>query len=283
MIEEGDQNGTSEQQTIQTPGATITNSDPSFCFSAQHNGKTQTMSTLHYDPIFASIDIDLHLERVGGGNETEVYCTDDRSYVVKVKSEQAGSVAEMLAQARLLRRAARRFATVVGPAHSIPNYFLIARNQHGEAQLLVLQPFHETATPLFHIDYTQFSFTQRLAIASKLLDIIRRSLIAYGKRGWMPDLYGRSSRNPAERERLNRWYMFPWRLWSFLIQRNLLRANNLMLTAPPSAHIILVDYDPVTRSKLYQRIYYAIRAFLFVREFILIGIMVATGWVPRAP
>ena len=241
------------------------------------------MSNLHYNPIFASIDIDLHLERVGGGNETEVYCTDDRRYVVKVKSDQAGSVAEMLAQARLLRRAARRFATVVGPAHSIPNYFLIARNQHGEAQLLVLQPFHETATPLFHIDYTQFSFTQRLAIASKLLDIIRRSLIAYGKRGWMPDLYGRSSRNPAERERLNRWYMFPWRLWSFLIQRNLLRANNLMLTAPPSAHIILVDYDPVTRSKLYQRIYYAIRAFLFVREFILIGIMVATGWVPRAP
>ena len=86
------------------------------------------MSTLHYDPIFASIDIDLHLERVGGGNETEVYCTDDRRYVVKVKSDQAGSVAEMLAQARLLRRAARRFATVVGPAHSIPNYFLINRN-----------------------------------------------------------------------------------------------------------------------------------------------------------
>lgn len=240
------------------------------------------MSSLHYDKIFAPIDIDLHLERIGGGNETEVYCTDDRHYVVKVKNDQSGSVAMMLSQARFLRNAARRFATVMSAQHSIPNYFLIANNQQGAAQLLVLQPFHEEATSLSHVDYTQFSHQERLMVAKQLFDIIRRSLGAYGKRGWMPDLYGRSSHSPAERERLNRWYMFPWRLWSFVIQRNLLRANNLMRTEEPEPRIILVDYDPVTRGKLYQQIYYALRALLFARDLALLVIMIVTGWVPRA-
>ena len=66
------------------------------------------MSTLYHDPVFAPIDADLHLERIGGGNETEVYCTDDRRYVVKVKGEQCGSVTEILQQGRALRNAARR-------------------------------------------------------------------------------------------------------------------------------------------------------------------------------
>jgi len=250
---------------------------------SQNQLKARTMSTLHYDKIFAPIDIDLHLERIGGGNETEVYCTDDRHYVVKVKSEQSGSVVQILAQARFLRNAARRFATVMGTKHSIPNYFLIANNQRGAAQLLVLQPFHEEAIPLFHIDYTQLGQRERLIVAKQLFDIIRRSLGAYGKRGWMPDLYGRNSRSQAERERLNRRFMFPWRIWSFVIQRNLLRANNLMRTEQPEPRIILVDYDPVTRSKLYQRIYYALRALLFVRDLLLLFVMLITGWVPRAP
>ncbi|MCB0100330.1 MAG: hypothetical protein KDE46_31585, partial [Caldilineaceae bacterium] len=84
----------------------------------------------------------------------------------------------------------------------------------------------------------------------------------------------------AERERLNRWYMFPWRLWSFLIQRNLLRSNNLMVAEEPGAQIILVDYDPVTRGELYQRIYYALRTLLFIRDLILIALMVPIGWAP---
>ena len=86
---------------------------------------------LHRDLLFAPIDIDLHLERIGGGNETEVYCTDDRRYVVKVKGEHSGSVQEMLSHARMLRNATRRFATVMGARHRIPNYFLIAANTKG--------------------------------------------------------------------------------------------------------------------------------------------------------
>ncbi len=238
------------------------------------------MSTLHHNPLFAPIDHDLHLERIGGGNETEVYCTDDRRYVVKVKSDQAGSLEAMLQQAGVLRQAARRFVTVMGARHSIPNAFLIAANAEGQAQLLALQPFYAEARSLAIIDYTQISLGERWNLAQQLLRIMGRSIGAYLKRGWMPDLYGRSSRNSAERARLNRWYMFPWRLWSFVVQRNLLRANNLMLTAKPDQRVILVDYDPVLRGKLYQRIYYALRFILLTRDFLLIALMVATGWVP---
>ena len=97
----------------------------------------------------------------------------------------------------------------------------------------------------------------------------------------MPDLYGRLSSSRSERERLNRWYMLPWRLWSFLFKRNLLRAHNLMLTAAPDRRVILVDYDPVTRGWFYQFVYYNVRLWLFWRDLLLIAIMVLTGWVPK--
>ena len=41
------------------------------------------------DQVFAPLDRDLALERIAGGNETEVYRTDDQRYVVKLKSDQA--------------------------------------------------------------------------------------------------------------------------------------------------------------------------------------------------
>lgn len=239
------------------------------------------MSILYHNPIFAPIDIDLHLERIGGGNETEVYCTDDRRYVVKIKNDHSGTAAEMVAQARQLRHAARRFAAVVGPCHRINNYFLITANAQGAAQLMALQPFHEDATALAEVHYIQLSFGERWQIAQQLLFIIYRSMGAYRKRGWMPDLYGRTSSSSAEREYLNRWYMLPWRLWSFVIQRNLLRSHNLMYTSSSQRRIILVDYDPVTRGKLYKQVYYFVRLWLFVRDILLIGVMLVTGRVPR--
>lgn len=246
------------------------------------------MSTLYYDRLFAPLDADLHLERIGGGNETEVYRTDDRRYVVKVKCSQAPSLAEALVEATALRKAARRFATVMGPQHSIPNSFLIAANSLGQPQLLAIQPYYGAAQPLFAVDYGQLSGAERRRVARQLLHIMRRSVATYGRRGWMPDLYGRSSASRAERERLNRWYRLPWRLWSFLFSRNLLRAHNLMLTAAqpsarsgvPKRRIILVDYDPVTRGRFYQFVYYNIRLWLFWRDLLLIALMVLTGWVP---
>ncbi|MBX3012507.1 MAG: hypothetical protein KF832_13410 [Caldilineaceae bacterium] len=239
------------------------------------------MTHLYQDVLFAPLDADLHLERIAGGNETEVYCTDDRRYVVKVKHEAFPTLSATLTEVIARRKAARRFAAVMGPQHSIPNSFLIANDNRGQPHWLIIQPFYENAQPLFAVDYAQLDGAARLHLARQLLKIIRRSVAAYGKWGWMPDLYGRSSTSRDERTRLNRWYMFPWRLWSFLIQRNLLRAHNLMLTAQPKARIILVDYDPVTRGKLYQLVYYQMRLWLFWRDLILIGIMVMTGWVPR--
>lgn len=241
------------------------------------------MANLYKDQLFAPLDTDLHLERIGGGNETEVYCTDDRRYVVKVKSTNQECDHRPLQQAVTLRKAARRFATVMGPRHSIPNYFLLSQDETGLVQLLTLQPYYGDAQVLAKIDYTQFNWRQRKGLAQQLLFIIWRAVGAYAKRGWMPDLYGRASASRAERARLNQPHMLPWRLWSFLVQRNLLRAHNLMLTAAPDHRIILVDYDPVTRSKLYQQVYYAVRLWLFWRDLLLIGIMLFTGYVPALP
>ncbi len=238
------------------------------------------MSTLYHDPLFASLDADHHLERIGGGNETEVYCTDDRRYVVKVKHSSATTLAATLTQAVRLRKAARRFATVMGPQHSIRSEFLLGQDAAGQTQLLVIQPFYAEVQTLSAIDYHHLSWPARRQLARQLLHIIRRAVATYGKRGWMPDLYGRTSASRAEREQLNHWYRLPWRLWSFLVKRNLLRAHNLMLTAAPDQRIILVDYDPVTRGKLYQLIYYHIRLWLFWRDLLLIGVMLLTGWVP---
>lgn len=239
------------------------------------------MTNLYQDPLFAPLDADLHLERIGGGNETEVYCTDDRRYVVKVKQSHAETLPEALATATAMRKAARRFATVMGPQHSIPNHFLLSANGAGKAQLMTVQPYYQNARPLSAVDYRQFDRAERQRLARQLWRIIRRSVATYGRRGWMPDLYGRVSTSRAEREELNRWYRLPWRLWSFLFQRHLLCAHNLMLTAAPENRIILVDYDPVTRGKLYQLLYYNVRLWLFWRDLLLIGIMVLTGWTPK--
>jgi hypothetical protein len=104
---------------------------------------------------------------------------------------------------------------------------------------------------------------ERQYIAGQLRQIIRRSLDFYRQTGQLPDLYGRTSGSKAERKRLNRLWMLPWRLWSFLVKRNLLRAHNLMLTEAPERRVVLIDYDSVQRSQLYQFVYYKVRRFSF--------------------
>ena len=76
--------------------------------------------------------------------------------------------------------------------------------------------------------------------------------------------------------------MLPKRLWSFVVKRNLLRAHNLMLTAVPERQVILVDYDPVQRSKLYQFVYFNVRRVLFLRDLALLKVMEKTGYAPKA-
>ncbi|MCK6629867.1 MAG: hypothetical protein L6R45_32420 [Anaerolineae bacterium] len=239
------------------------------------------MTTLHTDTLFAPLDTDLHLERIGGGNETEVYTTDDRRFVVKVKCDSPSEPASLFHQAQTRRTAAEAFASAVGPEHSLPTYYLIACNNGGQAQLVAVQPYLRQASPLAQVNYADLSTEERRHLAAQLRQLIRRALNFYCHSGQMPDLYGRTHSSPAERRRLNRWFMLPWRLWCFFFRRTLLRSHNLMLTAAQPRDLLLVDYDPVQRSPLYRRLYYTARCLLFGRDYLFIWLMERFGYNPH--
>ena len=235
----------------------------------------------HADAVFAPIDRDLELERIAGGNETEVYRTDDRRYVVKLKSELGGTAAEVIAHARAMRAAAEQFADSLGHEHSIPTFYVVARDGAGRAQVLAIQPFLTGARALFDLRYRDLGGAERAHVATQLREIIRRALSFYRETGRMPDLYGRTSTSSAERQRLNTPLMLPWRLWSFLVQRNLLRSHNLMLTEAPERRVVLVDYDFVRRGRLYRMVYFAVRWVLFWRDHLLILLMRGGSRIPK--
>jgi hypothetical protein len=231
------------------------------------------MTAFHTDQVFAPLDLDHALERLAGGNETEVYRSDDGHHVVKIKGDTGGALDDALADARAMQATADQFAACLGPRHSIPSHYVIARDNDGRAQVLVVQPFLHGACVLHDIDYAALTDEERRSVAAQLREIVRRSLMFYRQTGSMPDLYGRSSSNSVERARLNGPLMLPWRLWSFLVERNLLRSHNLMLTAAPDRRVVLVDYDAVRRGQLYRRVYYLVRWFLFWRDHALILLM----------
>jgi hypothetical protein len=231
------------------------------------------MTAYYTDQVFAPLDLDHALERLAGGNETEVYRTDDGRHVVKLKGDIGGTLEGALADARAMQTAANQFAACLGPRHSIPSHYAIARDNDGRAQVLVVQPLLRDARALHDVDYAALTDEERRSIAAQLREIVRRSLAFYRATGSMPDLYGRSSSDSAERARLNGPLMLPWRLWSFFVERNLLRSHNLMLTAATDRRVVLVDYDAVRRSQLYRRVYYLVRWFLFWRDHALILIM----------
>lgn len=224
------------------------------------------------DSLFAPLDEDLYLARIGGGNETEVYATDNQRYVVKVKSGsediRTNSLAEAFAEAQQLHVTAKQIARAIDPQHHVANYIIVAKSAIGHCQPIVIQPYFRHAQPLFEVNYDDLSFAEKRRVRHQLLDLIRCSVRVFFKEGWMPDLYGRISTSKSERTRLKSWHMLPWRLWSFLIQRNLLRSHNLMLT--PDSRVILVDYDPMQHGRFYQWIYYRVRLMLFLRDLIVL-------------
>jgi hypothetical protein len=192
-----------------------------------------------------------------------------------------GQLNDALASAQAARAAADAFVECLGSEHTIPSYYVLARDSTGRVQTLVVQPFLARARPLAELDYSALSTSERARIAAQLRDIIRRSLIFYRATGAMPDLYGRASASAAERAQSNTPRMLPRRIWSFLVQRNLLRSNNLMIAASPDHRIVLVDYDIVRRSRLYRMIYFGVRWMLFWRDHALILLMRRGGPVPR--
>jgi hypothetical protein len=224
------------------------------------------------DPVFAPVDLDHQLERVAGGNETEVYITDDRSFVVKLKSDLGGDARAALRYAVEMRAAAERFERLLGPRHSIPSWFLVSCDRDGHAQVLAVQPFLEQARPLFKVDWAALSEEERRGVAQQLRNVIDLALRFHRQTGRMPDLYGRSSDDHEQRRRNNSLSELPRRMWSFLVERNLLRSHNLLLTASPEGpdrpgrRVVLVDYDTVRRSFGYRLLYFAVRRMLFWRD-----------------
>lgn len=223
---------------------------------------------VHTDTVFAPIDHDHSLERLAGGNETEVYRSDDGRYVIKLKTDLGGSVAAAVTIAQQMREAAEQFAECLGSHHAIPSYYLVAQDAEGHAQVLVVQPFLRGARSLYSLDYRTISGEERANLGSQLRSIIDRSLRFYRRTGTMPDLYGRTSTSADERRKNNSPLMLPRRMWSFLVERNLLRSHNLMYTA--DGDVVLVDYDIVRRSQFYRFVYYAVRWMLFWRDHMLI-------------
>ncbi|NTU82616.1 MAG: hypothetical protein HGA45_25145 [Chloroflexales bacterium] len=226
--------------------------------------------TRYTDVVFAPIDYDLALERVAGGNETEVYRSDDGRYVAKLKHELGGSRDAALAQARQMRDAAEAFASCLGPGYAIPSYYLLARESSGRVQILVLQPFLRDARALADLDYRSMTPEERRWLGRHLLTIIRRAEAMYRETGSMPDLYGRTSASKEERRRNRSPLNLPRRLWSFLVERTLLRSHNLMRTGDLARPVTLVDYDFVRQGRLYRRVYFLVRKLLFYRDRIAI-------------
>lgn len=221
---------------------------------------------VHADDVFAPIDADMALERVAGGNETEVYRSDDGRFVAKLKHELGGPLRTAVAEARVMRAAADAFAACLGPRYSIPSHYLLSRDSEGHVQILVLQPYLHDAQPLYTIDYRGLSAEERRRLAAALREIISRAEAMYRATGSMPDLYGRTSASRSER-RLNRSpRQLPRRLWSFLVERTILRSHNLLRTADPERPVALVDYDFVRQGLLYRMVYFLVRIALFWRD-----------------
>lgn len=237
-----------------------------------------TLPAVHYsDSVFAPVDLDHQLERIAGGNETEVYVTDDRRFVVKLKSDLGGDTAEALACARAMRAAAERFVQCLGAERSIPSFYVLSRDERQHVQVLVIQPFVAHATPLFKLDYAALSAFERAQLAHNLREIICRALAFYRSTGSMPDLYGRASASAAERRRAKGLRHLPRRVWSFVVERNLLRSHNLLFSEAGDAQVVLVDYDIVRRGTLYKRVYFAVRRLLFWRDRVVIRRMERGG------
>ena len=228
------------------------------------------MSTASIDRHFAAIDCDGELLRFAGGNETDVYLSDDRRLVVKIKTGAPADRTAALADAGRSRCAAERFAACVGARHAIPSAYLIVGDAHGRPHVLAVQPFLAGARALAAVDLAGLSRVQRRAIGLQLLAIIGRSARHYLTHGEMPDLYGQRSADQGERAARRGLAALPARCWSFLVERSLLRSHNLVVTDEREPRLVLVDYDTVQRGALYRAVYFTARIALFGRDLPLI-------------
>ena len=86
------------------------------------------------------------LKRIGGGSETDVYLSADSQFVIKIKGETGNSCEDAVNQARTLRDSADLFTTYLGAEHTIPTYFLVARDRTGWVNTVAIQPYLANAS-----------------------------------------------------------------------------------------------------------------------------------------
>jgi hypothetical protein len=229
-------------------------------------GEDELFMNYDSDRIGAPLAEAEHLERIAGGSETDVYQSRDRRYVVKFKGDRSDTMLGALRRAQALRAAAEEFIAYLGPHHSIPSYYVVARVGDREVRVLVIQPLIQHARPLALIDYAALTSDERAQVIRQLRDLVRRALACYRVTGHIPDLHGSFSASTSERIRLTHPTAWPQRVWEFLIQQRLLQAHNLLLTEPPDRRVVLVDYDRVRWRGLRAGLYYLVRWLLFWRD-----------------
>jgi hypothetical protein len=219
-----------------------------------------------HDSVFAPLDPDHRLERIAGGSETDVYRSDDRRYVVKLKHHREETSGEALGLARKMHAAAADFAACLGPRHSIPSFHFLSRDSAGRVQVVTVQPYLGNACSLAEVDYYLLSDKEWKQLVMQLRSIMRSAIYCYRHTGHMPDLYGSVSGSTAERLRLNAPPMWPRRVWNFLTRQSLLRAHNLMVTNGPERRVVLVDYDRARWDNWFGRLYYGLCRLLYWRD-----------------
>src|SRR5690242_6036705 len=101
-----------------------------------------------------------------------------------------------------MRDIADEFVACLGPRHTIPSHIVLSRDSAGCVQVLVIQPFVAHARRLEQVRWETLSPEERESVGSQLHEIVECELRLYRETGRMPDLYGMSSSNQAERRRL---------------------------------------------------------------------------------
>ena len=94
-----------------------------------------------------------------------MYRTDDGRFVVKLKHDLGGTREHALAHAKSMRAAAEQYIECLGGRHTIPSYYLLARDSAGQVQTVVVQPFLQGGRALFAVDYAALSEDERHAVA----------------------------------------------------------------------------------------------------------------------
>lgn len=213
-------------------------------------------------PALPALHLTHPLTYLSGGSQTDVYRTDDRRFVLKLKPG-AGQADEAQRRAAQLKQLADALYADIGPAHSMPTWFLVLADEAGQPLVVGVQPFLDGAHPLDAIAIDTLTPPSRAAILAQLRTIVTRSLAGYRATGRVADLYGYGHKDGAE---ARRWE--PRRLlaegWRLISARPLLTAHNLMLTS--DSRIVLVDYDPICSSHLGCRLIHGARALLLLRD-----------------